>query len=83
MGKEKVQGQRGLLQRKKKHSRRKLAEFMPDHVLRDQDIDVILPIVDLKLMPHKIREDGGSARHCSDGRRFLARLGARDWEPSA
>jgi hypothetical protein len=39
--------------------------------------------VDLKLMPHKIREDGGSARHCSDGRRFLARLGARDWEPSA
>ncbi len=56
---------------------------MPDQVLRDQDVDVILPIVDLELMPHKTREDGGSARHCSDGRRFLAGLGARDWEPSA
>ncbi len=53
---------------------------MPNHILRNCHIMVYLPIMDLKLQPHKIRQYGSGAGHCLDGRDLLAGGGADDWE---
>lgn len=54
------------------HSRRKLSKLMPDHILRNGHIMIHLPVVDLELQPHKVREDRRRSSLGSDGRLFLA-----------
>ena len=64
----------------KNHSRRKLPQLMPHHILRNRHIVVYLPIMHLKLEPDEIWQDGGAARLRFDRDCTLARFGGNDWE---
>ena len=45
---------------------------MPHHLLRDHQIRVYLPIVDLKFESHEVRQDGRGTRLRFDWGGFLA-----------
>ena len=56
---------------------------MPDHILRDRDIMIDLPVVHLELQPHEVGKDGGSAGLRANRRLPLAGFGAGDGETAA
>src|SRR5690606_33945544 len=41
--------------------RRELAELVADHLFRDEDRNVFLPVVDAERQAHELRQDGGAA----------------------
>src|SRR5579872_2208407 len=58
--------------------RRKLAELVPDHVLRYEDRDVLAPVVHEQRVADKVREYGGAARPGLDSALFVARIHVLD-----
>lgn len=60
------------------YSRRELPQLVAHHVLRDSDVVIDLPIVDLELQPHEVRQDGRRARLRLYRRRPLSRRAADD-----
>src|SRR3954447_22271803 len=58
--------------------RRELAELVADHLLRDEDRDVLAAVVDRDRVPDHLREDGGRARPGADHPLLVALVHALD-----
>jgi len=53
---------------------RELAELMPDHVLCDEDGDMLAPVVNSQRVADHLREDRRATRPCLDNALFVPRI---------
>ena len=53
---------------------RELAQLVADHVLRDEDGDVLAPVMHGQRVADHLREDGGAARPGLDDALLVARI---------